>query len=321
MALPKQTVALLEAARGIVREEISDAVLLLTETNLDWDEVRQRLRGCRLLVAAESRKLAKKLREESDLEVIDLEPDPMPVQERLRAALLEAIADERIRPGAHLVVLYNGIAAGEEDKPEHIDSLSLLHLSEHLERLTAHELRKLETQIPLDTLRLVVDLATDIGREGREGQPVGTILVVGDHRKVLSKSQAINFNPFRGYSNAERDLHERQVREQIKEIAQLDGAILISRDAIAIAGCLHLKVDSDRVNVPKGLGSRHRAAAAISQETDAIAVAVSQSSGAVRIYQHGEIVLHIEPLARPQVWQPFRLEMQDADGEPEAGAG
>jgi hypothetical protein len=67
----------------------------------------------------------------------------------------------------------------------------------------------------------------------------------------------------------------------------------------------------------KGLGSRHWSAAAISRKTEAIAVAVSQSSGTVRIFQDGEVVLHIEPLARPHIWQPFRLETQDSeDGLP-----
>ena len=131
----------------------------------------------------------------------------------------------------------------------------------------------------IDVLRAVVDLATEIGREGREGQPVGTILVVGDTRKVLSLSRFQNFNPFRGYTRAERDIRNRDVREQIKEIAKLDGAILIGRDGIAEAACLHLGARADGVTMRKGFGSRHMAAAGISKTTNAIAFAVSQSSG------------------------------------------
>jgi DNA integrity scanning protein DisA with diadenylate cyclase activity len=159
-----------------------------------------------------------------------------------------------------------------------------------------------------------VDLATEIGREGREGQPVGTILVVGDTRKVLGMCRFQNFNPFRGYTRAERDIRDRDVREQIKEIAKLDGAILIGRDGIAEAACLHLGARADGLNLRKGFGSRHAAAAGISKHTNAIAFAVSQSSGSVRVFQKGEEVLHIEPLARPHVWQPFRLENQDGEG-------
>jgi DNA integrity scanning protein DisA with diadenylate cyclase activity len=320
MALPRQTVALLDAARELIKDRVAEMVLLLTETNLEWLEVRAHLKNCRLLVAAEGEALTEKLREQSDIDFIDLDPEPVPAQERMSLALLKAIAAEKVLPGTHVVVLYNGIAS-TEDRPEPIDSLSLLHLSEHLERYSAQDLRKLNTGVPLDTLRLVVELATEIGREGREGKPVGTILVVGDTRKVQSMSRPINFNPFRGYSNQERDLHDRRVREQIKDIAQLDGAILVSREGIAIAACLYLDVPAEGITVSKGFGSRHWAAAAISRKTSALAICVSQSSGTVRIFQDGEVVLHIEPLARPHIWQPFRLETQEVDGTVSGSGG
>ena len=83
-----------------------------------------------------------------------------------------------LQPGAHVIALYNGIEE-EDRKPEPIDSLTVIHLGEHLERLSSRDLRQLDTQVPLETLRAVVDLATEIGREGREGKPVGTMLVVG----------------------------------------------------------------------------------------------------------------------------------------------
>src|SRR5262249_1103956 len=133
-------------------------------------------------------------------------------------------------------------------------------------------------------------------------------------RKVMSMSRAINFNPFRGYSDAERDIRDRKVREQIKDIAQLEGAIIIRRDAVAVAACMYIDAPAESITLSKGLGSRHWAAAAISQKTKAIAVAVSQSSGTVRIFQDGEVVLRIEPLARPLIWRRFEMEARTADG-------
>jgi diadenylate cyclase len=315
MSLPSQSVALLQAARDLVKSLPADAVLLLTETPLDWDEVTRMLAGCKLFVAAENPALTKSLRDNPDWTVIDLDPEPIPTQDRMNSALLKAVTEDQLQPGAHIVALYNGIAT-LEDAPEPVDSLSVIHLGEHLERMTAQDLRVLGDAAPIDVLRAVVDLATEIGREGREGQPIGTILVVGDTRKVLSLSRFQNFNPFRGYSRAERDVRRRDVREQIKEIAKLDGAILIGRDGIAEAACLHLNVRADGVTLGKGFGSRHMAAAGISKSTNAVAFAVSQSSGSVRVFQRGDEVLHIEPLARPHVWQPFRLETQEeAEGE------
>jgi DNA integrity scanning protein DisA with diadenylate cyclase activity len=319
MGLPNQTIALLQTARHLVEELPADAVLLLTETNLDWDEVLGHLAGCRVFVAAQDGLLPPAVRQHPGLTVLDIDPGPTPTQERMSLALLEAIRSDHLGQGAHVITLYNGIEIGT-DKPEHIDSLSVIHLGEHLERLTAKDLRSLDTQVPLETLRAVVDLAIEIGSEGREGKPVGTMFVVGDTRKVMRMAHPINFNPFRGYSPEERDVRNPKVREQIKDIAQLEGAIVIRRDGVAVAACMYIDALAEGITLSKGLGSRHWTAAAISRKTKAIAVAVSQSSGTVRIFQDGEVVLRIEPLARPMVWEQFHMEAQDANGAPRRDA-
>jgi DNA integrity scanning protein DisA with diadenylate cyclase activity len=309
MALPRQTVALLQAARQLVFELPADAVLVLTETDLDWSAVREHLGECRFLVAAEDPALNRAFKQNPDLTVLDIEPGEASTKERLSLALLEAVRSEELRSGADVVVLYNGIEASG-DAPEPVDSLSIIHLGEHLERLSARDLRRLETHVPLETLRAVVSLGLAIGREGREGHPVGTLFVVGDTRKVLTVCRPMNFNPFRGYSQAERDIKNRAVREQIKDIAQLEGAIVIRRDGVAVAACMRIEAPAKGLRVDMGLGTRHAAASAISKCTKAIAVAVSQSSGSVRLYQNGEMVLHIEPLDRPLTFGPVQMDAE-----------
>jgi DNA integrity scanning protein DisA with diadenylate cyclase activity len=142
------------------------------------------------------------------------------------------------------------------------------------------------------------------------------MFVVGDTRKVLTMSRPMNFNPFRGYSPAERDVRDRQVREQIKDIAQLEGAFLIRRDGVAVAACMRIEAPDRGYTLSMGLGTRHAAAAAISKSTRALAITVSQSSGTVRLFQNGEVVLRIEALARPVVWGRFHMEAQDQNGPP-----
>src|SRR5208282_871841 len=138
MSLPRQTVVLLDSARQLLQTLPADAVLLLTETNLDWEAVLHHLNGYRLLVAAQDRALTKQLKDHPGLTVLDIDPGPTPTQERMSLALLEAVATEKLHPGAHVVALYNGIEA-DPHSPEPIDSLSVLHLGEHLERLTAQD--------------------------------------------------------------------------------------------------------------------------------------------------------------------------------------
>jgi diadenylate cyclase len=312
MGLPRQTAALLQAARNMAESLPADAVLLLTEIDLDWEAVRARLGDARLLVAADKAELTARLKQNPNLTVLEFDAGPTPTTERMSMAILEAIANEQLHAGADVVALYNGIEIGGAG-PEHIDSLSVIHLGDHLERLSAQDLRRLDTQVPLETLRAVVDCATEIGREGREGHPVGTMFVVGDTRKVLTYARPINFNPFRGYSRAERDIRDPRVREQIKDLAQLEGAMIIRRDGVAVAACMFVNAPAEGITLSKGLGTRHWAAAAITRKTKAIAIAVSQSSGTVRIFQNGEVVLHIEPLARPVIWGHFQMDAQDGD--------
>ncbi len=317
MPLARQTIALLHSARQMMASLPAHAVLVLTETDLDWDAVRGELGECKLLVAAEDMKLQARLQREPALTLVKFDPSGFSTAERISLAVLGAVRADLLQNGDDVVVLYNGIEVNP-DAPEPIDSLSVIHLGEHLERLRASDLRALETQVPLDTLQAVVRLAMSIGREGREGHPVGTLFVVGDTRKVLTMCRSINFNPFRGYSHAERDVKVKAVREQIREIAQMDGAIVIRRDGVAVAAGMRIEAPSSGIKISKGLGTRHAAAASISAATKAIAVCVSQSSGSVRLYQNGEMVLHIEPFKRPLIFG--QVQMGHGNGPPAARA-
>jgi len=62
------------------------------------------------------------------------------------------------------------------------------------------------------------------------------------------------------------------------------------------------------LTLSKGLGSRHWAGAAISKNTSAIAVVVSESTGTVRLFQNGETVLRAEPFRRAMKWKDFEYE-------------
>ena len=99
----------------------------------------------------------------------------------------------------------------------------------------AHTIKFVGDGSELETLKTLVDLAVDIGREGREGKPVGTLFVVGDHRRVLTFCRPMGFDPVKGYSRSERYLGDAKVREGVKEIAQLDGAFVISSDGTVVA--------------------------------------------------------------------------------------
>jgi len=299
--LSPQMEHLLDAGSRLRQATEAEALLLLVDQRLDWELVRERGGPARILVAAdEEEHLAGAA--EHGLRPVLLDVAGLPVHERLTQALLECVADELIAPEARVVAVYSGFEAGIAD------SVSLLRLEEHLGQLTSRDLRNLETKVPLETLKLVVDLAVEIGREGREGKPVGTLFVVGDTRKVLQSSHATGFDPVRGYSRTERRLSDPRVREGIKEIAQLDGAFVVGPDGTVEGAARYIDASAESVSVAKGLGARHWAAAAITRRTKSVAVAVSETNGTVRIFHNGEVVLRIEPFRRAMKWKEFEYE-------------
>lgn len=297
---------LLEGAARLFEATGSDAVLLLVDQRTDWERVRSRVGGVTVLVAAdEEPHLAGAA--DHGLKPILLDVAGLPVHERLTQALLECVAAELIAPEAQVVAVYSGFEAGT------VDSVSVLRLEEHLGQLTSRDLRNLETKVPLETLKIVVDLAVEIGREGREGKPVGTLFVVGDTRKVMQSSHATGFDPVRGYSRAERKLTDPRVREGIKEIAQLDGAFVVGPDGTVEGAARYIDASAENVSVAKGLGARHWAAAAITRRTKSVAVAVSETNGTVRLFQNGDVVLRIEPFRRAMKWKDFEYEPPSGD--------
>ncbi len=288
-------------AVSLATAEKADGVLLLLEGPTDWQKLRNEGAAVKIIVAADNPEQMQGAGE-AGLLTVSLDAGPTAVYDRLSQAVLESVADDLLEPGSRVVVLYSGFDAST------VDSISLIALSDHLGRLTVRDLRQLETSVPLDTLQTVVNLALEIGREGREGKPVGTMFVVGDHRKVVECSHPQGFDPVRGYKRKDRDLKNARVREGVKEIAQLDGAFIIAADGTVHASCQYIDAPATDITLSKGLGSRHWAAAAISRATKCIAVAVSESNGTVRLFQNGEVILRIEPFRRPMKWKEFEYE-------------
>jgi diadenylate cyclase len=66
-----------------------------------------------------------------------------------------------------------------------------------------------------------------------------------------------------------------------------DGAVIIRSDTIIAAGCT-LPVSQDP-EIAAGYGMRHRAAHGLTQETDAVAVVVSEENQAITVFRYGRL--------------------------------
>jgi diadenylate cyclase len=304
---------LLNAARRLSAQSGAECILILAEVPYDFKEVATLIHqialdplefaecdpaDLKVVVASDKPDVQRAVRDD-EVALIPLLHEPQTRQVQISQAIIDGVADELLRSGSRIVALY---AAFERDL---IDTVSLISLQEHLAKLTVRDLRRLKTKVPLETLRLVVDEAIEIGGEGREGKPVGTMFVVGDHRRALKMSHEGVFDPFKGYKQTERNIRNPRVREGIKELAQIDGAFIIGSDGVVHSAGRILDAPAEGLTLSSGLGARHWAAAAISKSTNAIAVAVSESTGTVRIFQDGFVVLRIEPMDRGMKWSDW----------------
>jgi diadenylate cyclase len=154
-------------------------------------------------------------------------------------------------------------------------------------------------------LEQTITLAVEIAREGREGRKIGTLFVVGDSESVLRSSRPLILDPLVGHPDEKKRIDDPDVRETLKELAQLDGAFVVSNEGVALAAARYIDTVSDDIDIPLGLGSRHVAAASVSKRTGAVAVAVSESS-MVRMFDDGELVSEIIP----ELWMLGRYSSQ-----------
>lgn len=143
-------------------------------------------------------------------------------------------------------------------------------------------------------LEAVIQVAVELAREGREGRKVGTLFVIGDVDSVLSRSRPLLLDPLHGHPAELLHAERPDFRETIKELSQLDGAFIVADDGTFVSAGRYIEVELSPTNFLPGLGTRHAAAASVSRETNAIAVAVSQSS-VVRVFSGGEIRAEIIP--------------------------
>jgi len=141
-------------------------------------------------------------------------------------------------------------------------------------------------------IRDVFEVAIELGQKGQKGKPVGALFVVGDAGKVMNKSRPLSYNPF---EKSHVHVGDPIVNVMLKEFSRLDGAFVVSDSGKIVSAYRYLEPGAEGVDIPKGLGARHMAGGAITRDTNATAIVLSESDGLVRAFKAGELVLEIDP--------------------------
>ncbi len=204
---------------------------------------------------------------------------------KLKVAIVMSLAVNILSKNSRLIAL-TGI--------NNIDSMIYLEIEKEKELLLFRENIDFGESIRPEVFEKILRIALELANQGREGKSVGALFVLGDIENIKPYLKQMIFNPFKGYDPKERNIMQANLDDTIKEYSVLDGAFLISGDGTLESAGVHIAASADTTDLPKGLGSRHMAAAAITSVSNAMSIVVSESTGDVSVFKNGKLITQIE---------------------------
>lgn len=122
--------------------------------------------------------------------------------------------------------------------------------------------------------------------------------------KVMSEHKVGALIVFEGYSGLEERIDTGvhmdalvtdPLMQQIfiKDTPLHDGAVIIRGNRIVAASCVLILTDNR--NLDQALGTRHRAAIGVSEQSDCVAVVVSEETGTISIAKNGKLMRYLTP--------------------------
>lgn len=208
---------------------------------------------------------------------------------QIKMAIIQALSKGLVKKGDKWVCL-SGIPQSKA-----LDNLLILEFGKEFEIVSSSDLPVLSEIVMPEVFDTILTLALELSSKGKEGRkPAGTIFVLGKHEEVFKFSHPMVINPFQGYPEEERNILDHRLKETVKEFSSIDGAFIFREDGVILAAGRHLDASGENIEIPLGLGNRHRAAAGITSLTEALAIVISEETGEVRIFHHGKIFMEFE---------------------------
>jgi len=204
-----------------------------------------------------------------------------------QGGVLVSLANGLFRSGDRIVCV-TGV-----DGSRRLGTIIVLDLGSDPEFLSTFEAVDLPEDMCVEAFQRVLEVATHLGVEGREGRAAGALFVIGDAAAVKRMSRPLILNPFHGYPETARNTLEPSFEDTLKAYASLDGAVLISGNGTVLTVGVQLVPTGSAPPLPHGLGTRHAAAAAITASSNAVAITVSETTGTVSVFKGGRMITDI----------------------------
>ena len=192
------------------------------------------------------------------------------------------------------VVCLTGLAGSKR-----LDNIAIVNAGRDIEWLRNRKEVPISPDQTSRSFVRLLEIATRLAAEGREGKPIGTIFVMGDPAELEKYTRALILNPCKGHRIQERSIHNPALFETLRELSAVDGAFIVDRRGVVRRAGVYLSASlRKKVKVERGLGARHAAAAALTGRTRSVAFVISESSGNVTVYADGAAILKLEQPGR-----------------------
>jgi len=288
--MKQQNRIMLETACSIAKKTHSEGVLLYADMIEDYEALAKIGQEKQVdMILAIKDEASFQDASEVFKKVLRIPNVPLGRINQVKMATIQALSKGLVKKGDKWVCL-SGIP-----QTKALDNLLVLEFGKEFEIISSSDLPVISEIAMPEVFDALLTLALELSSEGKEGRkPVGTIFVLGKHEEVLKFSHPMVINPFQGYPEEERNILDYRLKETVKEFSSIDGAFIFREDGVILAAGRHLDASGENIEIPLGLGSRHRAAAGITSLTDAMAIVISEETGGVRIFHHGKIFMEIE---------------------------
>ena len=174
------------------------------------------------------------------------------------------------------------------------DSITVVDIEREFQTMLMQKTDMLPASVKPEVIERVLAIATELAVEGREGHPVGCLFALGNAAKISEYTKPLILNPFYGYKDEDRNILNPFMDETVKELSSIDGAFIIRGDGVLVSAGSLIHAPDYAHELPSGLGSRHAAAASISEAVDCLCIVVSGSTGQVTLFRRGEMLPLIE---------------------------
>jgi hypothetical protein len=207
---------------------------------------------------------------------------------QINIGLFLAVLNGHVEPDETILCL-SGVAGSER-----IDTLLIANARRDFPWFRSADIDETRVRFATQVFVRTLVVSARFAAEGREGKPIGTIFVVGDTEELEPHLRQLILNPLAGHPKRNRNIHSPEFLETLRELAGLDGAFIVTPKGTVESAATYLNAPGKRIKVPSGLGARHAAAAAITANTKAFSVVLSQSSQTITVFHGGRAILELE---------------------------